>query len=1264
MKRFECLECLKKFLASSKKMPATTATLLQEVLNRLEMDHGAELLSSAMAILCIVRNGLKEEEMAEILSLLFSSRPHEGKIPPIVISQLIRSLQTFLQPLGQDHTDSLILAHKEIEKVVRLRYLRGAQAEKERRLHKIVSQYFMDSADPDADQSFKGNDLRAFSELSFHLMSAGDWKVLEDTVCNLNYVLSKCQLGMATQLLEDYSPSLLGIPASKTKEVSRFIQLQKIKEFKNFVSRNLHVLLATPTLALQQAINEPKSSLVASGAKRIVEDSPYPMMYWLNKIETEDPCKMILPHHGDPINTVCVSPDGTKIAAGFKSCIVRLYETASGKEIHSYIGHAGSITGLCFVGDHALCTASRDCTLSLWSVKDGFRISVMKGHTRTVTACTANKTGKLIASVSLDMSIRTWNGTDGSFVSVLKSPGSGSQINCVAFHPEGQLVVVGSWDRTLKVWDTYNKKKLKVMKGHKTSVQACIYISTTHIVSASMDGEVRIWSTRSGITVGVINGHSAPITSINSTPSGQHLITASNDKLVKVWAGTLGTPVRNLGTQTNHGIGHCLFFERAKQQITVGYHDGFVSKFNIQTGVQTFAKKVHQASVVSVQVVNDIHITSSHDRTLKVWTQSSLPFHVILDGHRAPITAATWSNNVFASASDDLQILLWQSDILKYEKSLKKPKNHPISMEPLHTLTGGHTGQISSIAFSSDGMTMVTGSHDKSFVVWDILSKNIMKTIPNAHNDWINTCAFSNTKPELFVTGSNDFNLKTWNTTDWSQKGVLKGHTSAVTNVCCSERFIISGGVDGSVKVWTKKGIEVTTLYTHRQRVNAVLMDTPTMSKEEQVWADKMEEDDSESAINKMYKQLEDALVISTSDDGTVGVWKPFIPQEITTLKGHSDRVMSVSSSFRNEVVSASLDGSVRVWKPELPAPDAILEVGTGVGHVGPVTGTALCTQDSQGKLLGVTSGRDGCFVVWKISIDDDDNRSQSDEDPVRQLYRVKTSDSAISSVNLTTKTGVVVGNDSGEIEIWRFTGESYPKCEKRFGSAALAGSAPVSKLTLTKDNSYLIASSLNNQVLAISGGSKKVYARMDGHKDWVMDTCTSGIGKQSCIYSIGLDQMLIEWNISQVTPPKKAGPPPTSPGTKYSIPLAVDGKREDPWALALTDVGSRYLVISDNAGRLLVWEKASKLFVLVKKVHKGAITTVCSINNKIVTGSEDGTLKIWELVKTPVEVLLKQVGHFYCQSSITSVSVVDADGCVTLLVGDCNGYVTVLKWA
>ena len=1249
-----------------KKLPTTVSGLLQEILSRLEEDHGAELVSSALTILCLVRDGLKETELSSILSLLFSNQTvggsSKGRVPPSVLAKLVRSLQAFLQPFQSETSEILMLSHRDIERAVKSRYLRGAGADKERQLHKVVAQYFRANIDPNNDLSFTGTDTHSFTELPYHLVAAGDWKELETIACNLKFAIQKSQLGLSKELMNDYSPSVAGLPPAKTREISRFVQLPKVVSFKEFISRNLHILVDTPSLALQQAINEPDSSMVYNEAKELLSKVTHPLVHWINKPSGTSSCKMTIPSHGDPALTLAVSPDDRLLATGHKSSIIRVYDIDTGKEIKSFVGHASSINCLCFVTQDRLCSASHDNTLSLWSVSEGFRLAIMKGHTRSVRFCAASANGKNLVSVSWDTTIRVWRGTDGSFVSVLKSGGRNTPINCLSFHPEGQLIAVGCWDSTLKIWDTFNKKKLKTLKGHASSVQSCLYLkSGQHIVSASLDGDVRIWSARTGITVGTINGHAGPITSLAFSSNGDHLITASNDSLVKVWSGTMGSPMALLGNGGLHGCSTCMSYEGNTKLVTVGYHDGSVVQYHIQTGNETFSHKIHSGPVKTISAQGGAFMTGSGDQTLKIWTPSSFPKTISLEAHTGPITAATWTKQLLVSAGEDFIIYVWPADVNKHLSKSKIP-----TISPTAKLTG-HTGQVSSMTVSIDGMTMASVSHDKTIMIWNMLNHKCIHTIPNAHPDWINTCCFTagrGSNPEFLVTGSNDFNIKVWNTSDWKLKTTLKGHTSAVNALSSKNGCLVSGSSDGQIKVWTRKGVEITTLKAHTTRVNSVLMTTLSETKDnEDMWGDEEEEDSGEIdpslKSTKAKQELSEVIVLSTSDEGTVSIWKPFIPNEVTALSGHSDRVLSASCSPSDTIVSSSLDETIRIWKPSLPSPEVLIIpcLSSSSSHVGPVTDVSLMKAESSGSILATTVGRDGYFVV----------HVHNDSTPLSRLYRVKASDKALSAVTMSKNLQITVGNDYGEMTVWKMTETEFPTIVSTIASKS---PAPISQLRLTDDNSFLIGSSWNNKVTAMK--NMKVISKMEGHKDWVTDVCTVSTGNhQHSIYSIGVDQVLCEF------PPPKAPPttgkgrkavlqPPTVTGQQHKIPLSSSTSEEsNPWPLAMSPILDQYIAIADSSGQLHLWDRSSKRFILTQTIHGDSVDSVASYSHYVITGSADSTIKIWDSESRTRSGSLRQVGHFNCKSSVTSIGVSASSDkkCLVIMAGDCTGDVTLLEW-
>ena len=94
-----------------------------------------------------------------------------------------------------------------------------------------------------------------------------------------------------------------------------------------------------------------------------------------------------------------------------------------------------------------------------------------------------------------------------------------------------------------------------------------------------------------------------------------------------------------------------------------------------------------------------------------------------------------------------------------------------------------------------------------------------VQVLNDCHADWITDCKWSNIG-DFLVTSSNDFNLKVWDLKTGTEKFKMTGHMAAINHVAYNTGCVMSTCTDGSVKVWSHKGEEITTLYGHSQRVN------------------------------------------------------------------------------------------------------------------------------------------------------------------------------------------------------------------------------------------------------------------------------------------------------------------------------------------------------------------------------------------------------------------------------------------------------------
>jgi WD40 repeat protein len=192
--------------------------------------------------------------------------------------------------------------------------------------------------------------------------------------------------------------------------------------------------------------------------------------------------------------------DELQIAVGSEDgkAHILLFDGASlTKDVQTLAKHRDVVSCVSFspTGDYLL-TGSGDKTLQLWASSgknSAFKhIKQFSGHSKGVKDCSWNPTGGWFASSSQDRYIMTWSVTspgNGPIASVMAHSDNVEAIH-VAQLPDGQRVVVtGSWDRSVKLWNASPDGTKLTLLGS--------YAGTSHFVNT-----VEILSSCSKLAVG------------------------------------------------------------------------------------------------------------------------------------------------------------------------------------------------------------------------------------------------------------------------------------------------------------------------------------------------------------------------------------------------------------------------------------------------------------------------------------------------------------------------------------------------------------------------------------------------------------------------------------------------------------------------------------------------------------------------------------------------------------------------------------------
>ena len=94
----------------------------------------------------------------------------------------------------------------------------------------------------------------------------------------------------------------------------------------------------------------------------------------------------------------------------------------------------------------------------------------------------------------------------------------------VSFSPDGQRIVSGSWDYTIKFWDTFSGKEITILKGHTDHVTSVSFSPDgERLVSGSKDHMIKLWDAVSGEEIRTLKGHTGYVSSVSFSSDGKRV---------------------------------------------------------------------------------------------------------------------------------------------------------------------------------------------------------------------------------------------------------------------------------------------------------------------------------------------------------------------------------------------------------------------------------------------------------------------------------------------------------------------------------------------------------------------------------------------------------------------------------------------------------------------------------------------------------------------------------------------------------------------
>jgi RNA polymerase sigma factor (sigma-70 family) len=493
------------------------------------------------------------------------------------------------------------------------------------------------------------------------------------------------------------------------------------------------------------------------------------------------------------ISSAALSPDGTVVAAGNMRRTLFLWDAATGKEIRRVEGLANTVFGLRFASDSKTLAGVSGNVAHVWDVATGKEQNRLAGVKDDWRPFVFSPNLTMLASVSEDGAIHLWDLGTGK--ELRQFPSGHANMPSLDFSFDGKILAsaAGSGDGAIRLWDPVTGKELKHFGPAKGTVVSAVFAPDDKTLAAGeLEGAVAVYDVSSGKERCRCSlGDESGTRTLAFSPDGATLALGGTDKkIIRFFDTATGKALQRYAGHQDEIV--AAFYAAEGKSIISAAKDGVVTQWNAAKGTETRSFGSPPRRILAMDLTPDgkTLATCGDDSDIHLWNVATGKETSKLSGHKGAAEALAFSGDgeTLASGSwQDHTIRLWDMASAKERLLITLP------------MPNGHNYGDVPLAFSRDGKVLFSGSADRAnqlIYFWDTATGKEIRHIEKPAS----RMALSPDGKTL-ATASWDKRVYLWDVASGAETSQINAPASALA-FSPDGRMLAYGATDGAIHLW------------------------------------------------------------------------------------------------------------------------------------------------------------------------------------------------------------------------------------------------------------------------------------------------------------------------------------------------------------------------------------------------------------------------------------------------------------------------------